>query len=275
MKRIVIVISLICSICSMSAQNTLKCVYQETYVNNANQPDNLTYDEHVLAIWGNRSAYYSRNARQHEEVKDSLLKQGRSAMEIMGVLQNIPKGRDVEIYKHQPEKGKYYCYDKNGKLFRYEDELPSIAWQMGEETKTILGYNCQKATGNLYGREWAAWFTMDIPVSDGPWLLCGLPGLVLEAYDSENIFHFTTIELDNDVSLSVEPKEKKYIKCTRKEFMGLRTKFEDDPIGMMQQILGLKSIKVTDRNGKPMTKDDYKEKRGQRNYYEKITQYEK
>ena len=51
MKRIVIIISLVCSICSMSAQNTLKCVYQEKYVNNANQPDKFTYDEHVLAIW--------------------------------------------------------------------------------------------------------------------------------------------------------------------------------------------------------------------------------
>ena len=56
MKRIIIIISLIGSICNMSAQNTLKCIYQEKYVNNANQPDNLTYDEHVLAILGNRSA---------------------------------------------------------------------------------------------------------------------------------------------------------------------------------------------------------------------------
>ena len=64
-------------------------------------------------------------------------------MEIIGILQSIPKGRDMEIYKHQPEKGKYYCYDKNGKLFRYEDELPLIAWQLGEETK-IRKYTDEK-----------------------------------------------------------------------------------------------------------------------------------
>ena len=269
MKRILIIISLIGSICTMSAQNTLKCVYQETYIGNANQPDKLTYDEHVLAISGNRSAYYSRNARRREEMKDSLLKQGRAAMEVVAVLQDAPKGRDLEIYKHQPENGKYYCYDKITKLFRYEDELPTIAWQMDEETKTVLGYNCQKATGNLYGREWTAWFTMDIPVSDGPWLLCGLPGLILEAYDSENIFHFTTIELGNDTSLSVEPSEKKYIKCTKKEFREHRAKFDDDPIGMLQQTTGIKLIKVADGNGQPLTTEDFKEKRSKRNYYEK------
>ncbi len=272
-KHLLLFISAMSFVLNSYTQNMnsqmLKCIYLEEAINRADRTDNVSHDEFILLISGNRSAYYSRNARRLEEVKDSLLKQGRSAMEIMGILQNIPKGRDMEIYKHQPENGKYYCYNKNGKLFRYEDELPPITWQMGEETKTVLGYNCQKATGNLYGREWIAWFTMDIPVSDGPWLLCGLPGLIMEAYDSENIFHFTAIELGNDSSRSVEPKEKKYIKCTRKEFMELRAKFEDDPIGMMQQIMGLKSIKVTDANGKPLTKDDYKEKRGQRNYYEK------
>ena len=271
MKRIVIIISLIGSICNISAQNTLKCVYQETYVNNANQPDKLNYDEHVLAISGNRSAYYSRNARRHEEMKDSLLKQGRSAMEVVAVLQDAPKGRGLEIYKHQPENGKYYYYEKNGtKLYRYEDMLPEITWSMGEDMKNIHGYSCQKATGSLYGREWTVWFTMDIPVSDGPWLLCGLPGLILEACDSENIFHFTTIELSNDASLSVNPSDKKYIKCTRDEFIKLRTDFEEEPLGMLQKTSGFKILRIKDANGKDMSMHQANQRVKKKiNYYEK------
>lgn len=268
MKRIIIIISLVCSVCAMSAQTTLKCVYQEKYVNNANRPDKFSYDELVLAISGNRSAYYSRNARRYSEMKDSLLRQGMNTMEIVGVLQGIPKGREIEVYKHQPGQGQYLFYEKNVKLYRYEDSLPKIEWNISEEVKNILGYNCQKASGSLYGRDWTVWFTMDIPVSDGPWLLCGLPGLVLEAYDSEDIFHFTTIELGNDTSLSVEPSDKKYIKCTREEFMQTRAKFEEDPLGMLQQSMGIKIMKVMDANGKEITTQQAKGNK-KTNYYEK------
>lgn len=268
MKRIFLIISFMCSICVMSAQTTLKCVYQEKYIKNANQPDKFSYDEHVLVISGNRSAYYSRNARLRSEMKDSLLKQGLSSAEIIGAIQATPKGRELEIYKNQPINGKYLHYDKNTKLFRYEDELPKIAWETGEEVKSILGYQCQKATGSLYGREWTVWFTMDIPVSDGPWLLCGLPGLILEATDGDNIFHFTTVELSNNASISVEPTNKKYIKCTREEYLTQRAKFEEDPLGMLQKTMGIKVMKVRDANGQTVTTQQIKNNR-KTNYYEK------
>lgn len=268
MKGIALFIGLMCSVCTMSAQTTLKCVYQEKYIKDANHPDKLVYDEHVLVISENRSAYYSRYARIRNEIKDSLLKQGMSAMEIAAVLQEKPRGRELEIYKHQPTNGDYLYYGKNLKLFRFQEELPKIEWQIGNETKTILGYSCQKAIGSIYGRKWTVWFTMDIPVSDGPWLLCGLPGLILEAVDTDNIFHFTTIELSNDKSLSVEPSDKKYIKCTREEFMQMRAKFEEDPLGMIQKSMGIRTMKVKDANGKDITTKQAKGNR-KTNYYEK------
>lgn len=268
MKRIIIIINLVCFVFALQAQTTIKCVYQEKYINDANHPEKFSYDEHVLAISGNCSSYYSRNARQRTEMKDSLMKQGMSAAEIIGAIQAIPKGRELEIYKHQPAMGRFLHYDKNVKLFCYEDELPKIEWQIGEEGKTVLGYLCQKATGSLYGRNWTVWFTMDIPVSDGPWLLWGLPGLILEATDGDNIFHFTTVELSNDASLSVKPTDKKYIKCTREEFLNQRAKFEEDPLGMLQKSMGIKIMKVRDANGKEMSTQQAKGKR-KTNYYER------
>lgn len=270
MKRIIIIINLVCFVFALQAQTTIKCVYQEKYIKDANHPDKFTYDEHVLAISGNRSAYYSRNARLRSEMQDSLLRQGMSTAEIIAAIQAIPIGRELEIYKHQPAMGRYLHYDKNVKLYRYEDELPKIGWQIGEERKTVLGYPCQKATGNLYGRNWTVWFTMDIPISDGPWLLCGLPGLILEAIDNENIFHFTAIELGNDTSLSVEPSDKKYIKCTREEFLNQRTKFDEDPLGMLQKTTGVKIQKIRDANGKEMTIHQANQRAKKKtNYYEK------
>lgn len=102
---------------------------------------------------------------------------------------------------------------------------------------------------------------MDIPVSDGPWLLCGVPGLILEAADSDSIFHFTAIELSNGHSLSVEPSNKNYIRCTREEYMDIRAKFDEDPLGMIQKVMGIKVMQVRDANGKQITTQQANSKR--------------
>lgn len=52
------------------------------------------------------------------------------------------------------------------------------------------------ATADFRGRHWTAWFATDIPVSDGPWKLGGLPGLILEAYDKGHQYTFTAVGLE-------------------------------------------------------------------------------
>ena len=52
------------------------------------------------------------------------------------------------------------------------------------------------ATADFRGRRWTAWFATDIPVSDGPWKLGGLPGLILEAYDKGHQYTFTAVGLE-------------------------------------------------------------------------------
>ena len=43
--------------------------------------------------------------------------------------------------------------------------------------------------------QWTVWFSSDIPFSDGPWVFCGLPGLILEAQDKDNLFSFRLVGL--------------------------------------------------------------------------------
>ena len=52
------------------------------------------------------------------------------------------------------------------------------------------------ATADFRGRRWTAWFATDIPISDGPWKLGGLPGLILEAYDKGHQYTFTAVGLE-------------------------------------------------------------------------------
>lgn len=101
--------------------------------------------------------------------------------------------------------GKYWSYiykDKaNNKLkendrfdsthWSYEEDLMLPEWEISDTTKNCLGYECMMATTQFKGRKWIAWFAPDIPVSDGPWKLWGLPGLILEAHDQSHDYEFT------------------------------------------------------------------------------------
>ena len=72
----------------------------------------------------------------------------------------------------------------------YEEDFETPEWEIAEDTRDVMGYQCFKATADYRGRRWTAWFTPEIPVQDGPWKLCGLPGLILEAYDDGSEYHF-------------------------------------------------------------------------------------
>lgn len=66
------------------------------------------------------------------------------------------------------------------------DNYPEFKWKITEETKVIGQYQCIKATASYRGRDWEAWFAPEVPLRYGPWKFHGLPGLIMEVYDSAN-----------------------------------------------------------------------------------------
>lgn len=77
--------------------------------------------------------------------------------------------------------------------FFSEGEVGDIQWKLSNETKTIAGLNCYKATANTDTYPMlTVWYTKDLPVSNGPSVYQGLPGLIVFAED-----YFRTIEILN------------------------------------------------------------------------------
>src|SRR5690606_12503306 len=72
-----------------------------------------------------------------------------------------------------------------------EDTYEAVEWDLMNETKIIEGYSCQLAKTHFKGRDYEVRFTTEIPISAGPWLLHGLPGLILEASDSNHEVKWT------------------------------------------------------------------------------------
>ncbi len=88
---------------------------------------------------------------------------------------------------------------KTDKLFEsylYEDNWLKIDWEIQEDTITIGNFKCKKAKGNFRGRTYIAWFTEEIPLPYGPWKLFGLPGLILQAEDTEKMFKVSFMSIN-------------------------------------------------------------------------------
>ena len=81
-------------------------------------------------------------------------------------------------------------------FFDYKEALPIINWEIKSKTKKIEGIPVQKAVGKFRGRNYVAWYATEIPIPLGPWKLNGLPGLIVEAYDTDKeiLFLFKKLE---------------------------------------------------------------------------------
>ncbi len=100
----------------------------------------------------------------------------------------------------------------------YTEPTPKQDWQIKNETMTIVGYGCQKATCVFRGRNYTAWFTVDIPISQGPWKFSGLPGLILKVEDDAKEYVFECVGIEQQkCPIILQDHYKTYRKTTRTE----------------------------------------------------------
>lgn len=115
-----------------------------------------------------------------------------------------------------------------GKIFLIKDSLPNQAWQLTSETKNIGNYTCFKATftkevenvsismENGESKETkktekivtTAWYTPQIPISNGPTFYQGLPGLILEINDGKTTIVCTEIIINPSEKITIHEPDK-------------------------------------------------------------------
>ncbi len=108
--------------------------------------------------------------------------------------------------------------------YQYDVDMGDLQWELSDSTATVLDYECNLATADYHGRKWNVWFSPDIPVQDGPWQLCGLPGLIMkaDAEDGEYGFLITGLQECNETFKPILTDENKLYKTKRKSYLKMR-----------------------------------------------------
>ncbi|MRG44077.1 GLPGLI family protein [Chitinophaga sp. SYP-B3965] len=204
-------VSLLFLFCSFSNNAGVSGVayYHFSHTRDTTNARRIWEEDFQMAFNDQRSVYRSYTKQLQDSIHtaqmEAAAKAGSDAIN-MGLL--VPSTTE-KIYTSENEKAIYISKLFSENDYLIAEALEKINWQIEKDTRTLLGYTCQKATGICKGRKYTAWFTTDIPVNFGPWKLQGLPGLILEAYDASQRIRFTCTKIVSDGSLpnniSLEP----------------------------------------------------------------------
>ena len=102
-------------------------------------------------------------------------------------------------------------------MFLVEEVILPQEWTVFPDTMTILNYLCFKATTTFRGRNYNAWFTLDIPINDGPWKIYGLPGLILRLEDEDGLFVHQAIGLTSHAERPIAMRDDAYTRITNEQ----------------------------------------------------------
>lgn len=163
--------------------------YQFSHIKDTTNTSRIWKEDFIL-VFNTQKSVYTSNTRIIQDsanvAKIEAAVQSGSYKVDMGVLRPVTT-ESVFIQDNAVYINKIMNQDN----YAIRESLEKINWTIEKETKQLLGYTCQKATGICKGRNYIAWFTTDIPASFGPWKLQGLPGLILEASDMAQRIKFT------------------------------------------------------------------------------------
>ena len=208
-------------------------------------------DSMILRIGASASQFFSR----HTFYYDSLWNDpdGRATAEVLTLEAFRTRDHSKEprvgttydyLYKNYPAGRVTTTNEQFYVACRYDEATPSISWGMAASVRTILGHPCRMATADFRGRRWTAWFATDIPVSDGPWKLGGLPGLILEAYDEGQQHVFTAVGLERvkDEPIIFNQKDghnRRFEPTNRLDFLRMERRFLMDSNSFIQMETGI------------------------------------
>lgn len=235
-------------------QKVLTVQYDMEALTDLSKPDQLIKETMRLDIGRKSSRFYSYTAAVRDSVLKADMNNGASTETISQHAKQYKSVWSEQTFKGYPEGHVTTLDEIAGDIsrLRCEEEEEKPEWKLTADTLTLLGYRCTRATTQFKGRQWTAWFTPDIPVSEGPWKLCGLPGMILKAEDAEGHYRFAANGIEqchNTAPILFGGKD--YESVSRKQYNKVHERFFADPMGFITGCMPNVKITIKDEHGQP------------------------
>ena len=203
-------------------QGRLECLYRLTYQPDSTNP-NTRSEVMSLLIGASNSRFRSRQALAQDSLLTTTEGQpfnAASAQLFADKLSKLPFSRfTYTIYKNPAAKQVLFYSKMGNKLYAYPEPENAMPWQITPLTATVAGYACQQATTVFAGRIWEAWFTREVPIAQGPYKFCGLPGLIVKVSDAKNAYSFELTKLTRlKIPVLIALPTQKVVSTTKKDF---------------------------------------------------------
>jgi GLPGLI family protein len=217
--------------------------YRLTYHPDSTNLKNVKEELFYLTIKENKQSFFwSENLAKADSIRNLIHTGVISAMDYTA----DPKLRfktnfHIFIHKNYSARESRVFEKISTDQFEYQRKN-NLKWVIGSETDSIAGYACTKATTAFGGREYVAWFTSEIPISDGPYLFTGLPGLIVKISDTRNHYDFSLTQFkaynDEIKEWPVYATTRGTVETTPQKAFVYREEVRKDFVGAVERMLG-------------------------------------
>lgn len=224
-------------ISTFCSSQKLSFIYEAKYKLNSEKPDDVSSENMILDLKNNISIFRDSLDKKSDSIR---LNHGNGRFK-MGVEKQFYVKKNIA----QKRIEKVITYLETDYLLPIEEILN---WKITSDQKMIGKYKSQKAETTYGGRNWIAWFTAELPFSDGPYVFNGLPGLIVSIQDSNNDYSFNLIEVKKGENIF--DARIKTVKIDWEKYEALAKSYFNDPFNI--NLRGWKTATFTDANGNTM-----------------------
>ncbi len=220
--------------------------YEMSFSPDVNFPEDKKEALTVLLVGKQYTLFVDYYTLEMDSISRALHHQDASQMEIMNALLPVTKKIQFKPYviNNYPKKGEALFQQKLGMdTYRYTDNHVEMEWEINDSTKEIKGYACKQATCTYRGRNYIAWYSPEVLLNAGPYVFCGLPGLIFELFDTDGEYSFSLCglqQLHTPISMWIPNRNIENI--SSKEFRKMEKNLADNPAEVLKLIPGTATL---------------------------------
>ena len=213
-----------------------KATYDLTWQIDSTNSESIQNETMVLFIGDKISRFSSEGQYIADSIKEAYKDRERTQQSFNEMRSKMPMSAlNFYVFKKQNSAQVSFTEKIVKDNYRYIQDIDDLNWEILPETKEVAGFVAQKAKASFSGRDYTAWFTTEIPISEGPYKFRGLPGLILEISDNKGYYTFKLTgfkELNDEISIEFDPED--YLEVSRERFLQIKQEYAENPFIKME-----------------------------------------